>query len=185
MQVTCFGKNVLWLYRHLIMKMGEEAAGHVRLGEPAFSLRKIELSDARKELASIGTKTSIVGLSRLARNNPGLCEGFVADVGGTGVGTLWVMYRGGNHVEYKIRHIDAFIFDVFVNPAQRGHGYAGMMLGALMDYLVSQKGIHEAFLAVSLENKSAIRAYEKAGLRTIAVKSFLRVLKINIPYRKL
>lgn len=94
------------------------------------------------------------------------------------------MYKGGNDIEYKIRNIDAYIFDVYVNKAHRGSGYAGQMIRCVMDYLHS-KGIDTAYLAVALSNKSAIRAYEKVGFTTEYDRKFARVLKVNIPYHKL
>jgi len=179
-----FGKNICRVYEHCIMKMEEGAVGTSLPRLPEFHLRKIGLPVNPDDLSSVGTKTSVAGLSKIARANPGRCAAFVGEVAGTGVGTLWVMYRGGTHVEYKIRNVDAFVFDVFVNPAHRGHGYAGMMLRELMAYLATS-GIHDAYLAVSLDNTDAIRAYEKAGLRKVGHRKFLRILKVNIPFHVL
>jgi glycosyltransferase involved in cell wall biosynthesis len=44
---------------------------------------------------------------------------------------------------------------------------------------------HKAYLAVSTNNTSAIRAYEKVGFVTEYDSSFIRVLKVNIPYKQL
>lgn len=94
------------------------------------------------------------------------------------------MYKGSDDLEYRIRNIDAYIFDVFVNEKYRGNGYAGEMIRRLMEYL-HKKGIDSADLAVSLSNTSAIRAYEKIGFTTVKDCSFARILKINIPYHAL
>lgn len=94
------------------------------------------------------------------------------------------MYRGGNDLEYRIRGIDAYIFDVYVNEAHRGSGYAGKMIRRAMEHL-HQKGIDTAHLAVALTNQSAIRAYEKVGFTTEYDLRFARVLKVNVPYHKL
>lgn len=94
------------------------------------------------------------------------------------------MYRGADDLEYRIRNIDAYIFDVYVNNLHRGKGYAGEMIRQLMEYL-HDKGINTAYLAVSMSNSSAIRAYKKTGFTTVADKKFVRFLKINIPYHKL
>ena len=58
------------------------------------------------------------------------------------------------------------------------------MMRQLMSYL-HNRGIDNATLAVALSNHSAIRAYEKAGFRTLCDKRFARVLRINIPYHAL
>lgn len=94
------------------------------------------------------------------------------------------MYKGTDDLEYRIRSIDAYIFDVYVNSSYRGKGYAGEMIRQLMEYLHA-KNIDIAHLAVSTKNEKAIRAYEKAGFSTVYDRSFARVLKINIPYHSL
>lgn len=94
------------------------------------------------------------------------------------------MYKGGNDLEYKIRNVDAYIFDVYVNETFRGAGFAGEMIRCEMEHL-HHNGLETACLAVALSNKSAIRAYEKVGFVTAYDKKFARVLKINIPYYEL
>ena len=94
------------------------------------------------------------------------------------------MYKGTDDLEYRIRNIDAYVFDVFVNNSCRGRGYAGEMIRQLMCYLHG-KGIDSAYLAVSVSNESAIRAYKKTGFTTVKDLNFARVLKINIPYHVL
>ena len=100
------------------------------------------------------------------------------------LGTIGVMYKGANDIEYRIRHIDAYIFSVFIKEEYRHNGYAGIMIKKLGDYLET-KGIDDAYLAVSIKNKNAIRAYKKVGFEIVNQKIFLRVLKINVPYHKL
>ena len=97
------------------------------------------------------------------------------------VGIISVMYKGGNELEYRIRNIDAFVFNVLVKENSRGRGYAGIMIEELGKHL-KDRGIQEAYLAVSVDNNSAIKAYEKAGFNTVCEKKFIRVLKKNVPY---
>ena len=87
-------------------------------------------------------------------------------------------------MEYRIRNIDAYIFDVYVNRMYRGHGFAGEMIRQLMNYLHG-KGVQTVHLAVSVSNESAIKAYKKAGFTIVNSCSFARLLKNNIPYRVL
>ena len=81
-----------------------------------------------------------------------------------------MMYKGADDLEYRIRNIDAYIFDVYVNNQYRGKGYAGEMIRQLMEYLHG-KGINIAHLAVAKSNRSAIRAYEKTGFMTVTDKN--------------
>ena len=94
------------------------------------------------------------------------------------------MYRGADDLEYRIRNIDSYIFDVYVNYLHRGKGYAGEMIRQLMEYL-HDKGINTAYLAVSMSNSRALRAYKKTGFTTVADEKFERILKNNSPDDKL
>lgn len=150
-----------------------------------LQLRKIDLKKVKDELDPVGTTVSVKNLELLVQKNNEKCEGFVlSDEAGKSVGTIWVMYKGTDDLEYRIRNIDAYIFDVYVNSSYRGKGYAGEMIRQLMEYLRAEN-IDSAHLAVSTKNDKAIRAYEKAGFSTVHDRSFARVLKINIPYYKL
>ena len=100
------------------------------------------------------------------------------------IGTVSVMYKGGNELEYRIRNVDAFIYNVKIDELFRGKGYAGIMINMLEKQLVS-KGIHEAYLAVSTDNYGAIKAYKKNGFKTICEKKFVRTMRVNIPYYSL
>ena len=125
------------------------------------------------------------GIQRsLMRRNGTLCEQYVLAEGDELLGTLSVMYRGGNELEYRIRRIDAFIYNLAVPEAHRGRGIAGEMLRQVFDIL-ADRGCSDVYLAVSADNASAIRAYEKAGFEVVGTKSFVRTLKINIPYHVL
>ena len=126
---------------------------------------------------------SYIELALLLKNRS-LCEGFIFSDAGRPVGTIWVMYQGANDIEYRIRRIEAYIFDVYINENYRGNGYAGEMICLLMKYL-HERGINSSYLAVAKTNKSAIRAYKKVGFKSIVDKKFARVLRVNIPYHEL
>lgn len=55
-----------------------------------------------------------------------------------------------------------YIGFVFVDPAHRGRGVSNLLMDCFKAWAKS-KGITEIRLDVYLENKSAVRAYEKAG----------------------
>lgn len=183
MGLKLFGKNIFQVYTHHIMKIEyETVAGN--LEQSSHILRKINSDSIPEELAPIGTTVTVSNLKHLLQINGNRCEGFVFGGGDTPIGTIWVMYRGAGDLEYRIRNIDAYLFDVYVNNKHRGKGYAGEMIRHLMEYL-HYKGINTAHLAVSKTNTSAIRAYKKTGFTTVADKRFARILKINIPYHEL
>ena len=131
-----------------------------------------------------GTYSTGTAKSLLLKNK-GKCDVFIFhDSDKNVVGTLSVMYKNGKDIEYRIRNADAFIYNVLTVPKYRGKGYAGEMLRLLSDYL-HRKSIDKAYLAVSTNNISAIRAYEKVGFQTEYDLSFIRILRVNIPYRQL
>ncbi len=184
MGIRIFGKNVFQIYDHFIMKIDHDAVKD-RTASSGHILRAADMSNISAELQPVGTTVTAENLKRLVSANKGKCEGFVfCEPGGRSVGTIWVMYRGTNDIEYRIRDIDAYIFDIYVNEAYRGNGYAGEMICQLMNRLYD-KGINSAFLAVSKKNNSAVKAYVKTGFKTVDEKRFARILKINIPYHKL
>ena len=183
MGLKLFGRNIFQIYTHYIMKIEYETYSR-ETEQSSYTLRKIDNDSISEELASIGTTVTVSNLKQLLQINGSRCEGFVFGKADTSIGTIWVMYRGANDLEYRIRNIDAYIFDVYVNSKHRGKGYAGEMIRQLMKYL-HNKGISTAHLAVSKSNTSAIRAYKKTGFTTVTDNRFARFLKINIPYQKL
>lgn len=181
MGIKLFGKNVFQLYKHHIMKIDYKDLINYKINS-TFKLRKINFDNIDEELKPIGTTISLTNLRKLLSINKTLVEGFIFEgMDSNKVATIWVMYKGGNDLEYKIRNIDAYIFDVYVNKQFRGNGYAGEMISQLMDYL-HKKEIETAYLAVSFTNQQAYNAYKNTGFTTVYDKKFVRALKVNIPY---
>lgn len=144
------------------------------------------LSKATNSTCLIAGTYSIKLQMRIVKKNKSYCEtylyrDFFSD---KTIGIVSIMYKGGNELEYKIRNISAFVYNVFVNPEYRGRGMAAGMLNLVGDVLRS-KSIYSMWLAVSIDNYSAINAYYKAGFKIVSKKTFVRFLKINIPYYKL
>lgn len=186
MGIKLFGKNILQVYTHHIMQIDYKTVLSRTEDKPSLTLRKIDLKNIDREIRPVGTTVSVENLKRLVRKNENRCEGFVlTEMGGYSVGTIWVQYKGSNDLGYRIRNIDAYIFDVYVNEKHRGKGYAGMMVRHLMCYLHEEMGINSAELAVALSNESAIRAYEKTGFTIVRDCKFARIMKVNVPYHEL
>ena len=67
------------------------------------------------------------------------------------------MHKGGNEIQYRIRNIDAFIFDAFVSESYRGKSFVGEMIKCLADKELADN--IKMYLAVRTDNHSAIKAY--------------------------
>ncbi len=113
----------------------------------------------------------------------GLTEGFVYYTKDTHepVGCIWVMYKGGNEAQYRIRHIDAFGFYFSVFPKFRGNRYVEYFIYTLLKHL-EQKDIHTLYASVRKNNIAALRAYERAGMKIESDKKFFRFINWRIPY---
>lgn len=100
------------------------------------------------------------------------------------LGYLWVMYRGGNENQYRVRNSEAFLFDIYVSEAHRGKGICGCMLKWMFLFL-REKHIKLVRLAVRTNNTSAIKAYEKAGGLREKQSCFVQFFRrFNVPYYK-
>ena len=97
------------------------------------------------------------------------------------VGCIWVMYKGGNEAQYRVRNIDAFGFYFSVFPKYRGNRYIEFFIFSLLKYLET-KGIHRLYASVRKNNISALKAYTRAGMKIEAEKKFFRLISLRIPY---
>lgn len=149
--------------------------------EVQFEMRKITLDNM--DLCSKGD-FSMARIRKYLEEKAKETEGFLFFDGGNPVGYLWIMYKGGNHFQYRVRDIDALIYQIEIFPEFRGHGACGHMMQQTFEYLQTQKNINDACWSVRKNNKSAIRAYDKLGAKQVDRRRFLRVLKVNIPYCK-
>ena len=57
--------------------------------------------------------------------------------------------------------------DIFLDADLRGQGIGPDVLHTLIRHLVEDRGHHRVFLGANVHNARAIRAYEKAGFRTV------------------
>ena len=112
-------------------------------------------------------------------------EGFLFFDGDEPVGYLWIMYKGGNHFQYRVRNIEALIYQIEVFPEFRGQGICGIMMCQAFEYLKTHKDINEAYWSVRNNNESALKAYNKLDANQVGRRRFFRILKINIPYCKI
>lgn len=122
-------------------------------------------------------------MSKYINDKPGLTEGFIYFTKETHepVGCIWVMYKGGNEAQYRVRNVDAFGFYFAVFPKFRGNRYIEYFIYTLLKHLKA-KGIYKLYASVRKNNKSALRAYERAGVKIEANKKFYRFISWRIPY---
>lgn len=70
--------------------------------------------------------------------------------------------------EHEPRYRHAMI-DLFLDPALHGRGWGTEAVRRLVRHLIKEHGHHRVTIDPSVENTAAIRAYEKAGFRTVGV----------------
>lgn len=161
--------------RHLIMKKAINLSLS-ESGDSSLVLERIEnFSDLIDGTYSVKVQTKIIS------QNWGKCDTFILKEREKTIGILSIMYKGGNELEYKIRDIEAFLYNVMIIPEYRGQGYFHKMLSKLEQQLVTFS-IKNIYLAVSTDNESAIKAYEKNNFTVVDYKIFIRFLKKNLPY---
>lgn len=172
-------RGILSFRHHYIMKIQFDDF----LNENKFANLCIEKISDYSELIS-GTY-SIALQTKIMESNKGKCDAYVLKNGNQDrLGIVSVMYKGGNELEYKIRDIDAFLYNIKIEKRFRGNGYAGVMIKMIGKKLL-EDGIQDAYLAVSTDNYNAIRAYQKVGFEIIDEKRFVRMFRKNIPYHNI
>lgn len=170
------GKNIISTFNHYIMSL--TFSSDVKSND----ILTMECITNCPEKMINGTY-SVETAKKLLLSNTGKCDVFIfRDHDGNVIGTVSVMYKGGNDIEYKVRNCDAFIYNVLTDKEYRGKGFAKEMICLLMEHLHS-KSVEKVYLAVSTNNVAAVRAYEKTGFIKEYNSCFIRVLKVNIPYK--
>lgn len=59
--------------------------------------------------------------------------------------------------------------DIFLAPQHRGRGIGPDAMRQALRFCFEERGHHRATLSTSVENESAVRAYEKIGFRRVGV----------------
>jgi aminoglycoside 6'-N-acetyltransferase len=59
--------------------------------------------------------------------------------------------------------------DVFVDPALHGRGIGAEAVRRVVRHLIDERGHHRITIDPAVDNVAAVRAYEKAGFRTVGV----------------
>ena len=175
LNIKLFGKKILSKYSHNIMSCARPDLPSSDIYAEEITLHNVD--------SCADTTFSLKQMKKYLTKQKQYVKGFLFRKKESGelIGYLWITFRCGNELEYKIRHIDAFASFVYVFPQFRGNGYAGKMLVTIMHSL----NLKELYLAVRKDNYSAVRAYEKVGFEFKEQKSFFRLLRINVPYVRL
>lgn len=176
-----FNKNIFCLYRHFIMSLNIEKSCSVKKSN-SLLVEKISLDNYKQ---CIFGSFPISFMRNYLKEQSDYAKGFLfKNTDGLCVGYIWVMLKGGCEVQYKIKNIDAFIFDVCVNKDFRRNGIGSYMISYVVNYLF-ERNIKKCFLAVRRDNEPAINLYKKNGFNFVKACSFIRVCKRNIPYYSL
>lgn len=82
-----------------------------------------------------------------------------------------IIGTAGFHREQRLRRRHkGVVWGVFVDPACRGRGIAGQLLGRLLDDVRSLAGMRTVLLSVSTGQGAARRLYTRAGFRTVGIE---------------
>jgi aminoglycoside 6'-N-acetyltransferase len=81
-------------------------------------------------------------------------------------GELVGMAQWSEEPEPDYRHAE---IDLFLDPAVRGRGLGPDAVRTLADHLVAARGHHRIVIGAAVDNRAAVRAYEKAGFRPVGV----------------
>jgi ribosomal protein S18 acetylase RimI-like enzyme len=176
--IRIVGKSVFSLYNHHIMHI-ETNISYEKNED--YHIERITVNNI-SECSNGEFNTSFMKSYLL--NQEKMVDGFLLKYHENPVGYIWIMYKGGNEAQYRIRNIDSFLFDVCIFENERGKGHSKVLMQEVLCYLNS-KGIDDVYLAVRRNNKIAINLYKKIGWEIICNKTFIRICRVNIPYYKL
>jgi len=136
----------------------------------AVTLRPVERGDA-PSLAAILDEPAVArwwgtfGLARveadLTGGHPGE-EGFAILVAGAVVGYI----QAAEETEPDFRHAG---IDLFLATAAHGRGLGPDAIRTLAAHLIDDRGHHRLTIDPALDNRAAVRAYEKVGFRPVGI----------------
>ena len=107
----------------------------------------------------------------------------LAERGGETVGWAWIGYRRvflaplGRSI--RLQDGTGYLYDVFVRPAERGHGIGRALVGARVAH-AEAAGITRLVSHVRLGNVASRRALERHGFAVIGQTAFLRLLAFRL-----
>ena len=81
-------------------------------------------------------------------------------------GRVGGMIQFGEEEEPRYRHAS---IDLFLDPALHGRALGTEAILVLARHLVRERGHHRIVIDPSVENRAAIRSYEKAGFKPVGV----------------
>ena len=180
-QLRFHDRQLFALYDHFLTYFDLSKANEAFEMDPGLTVEPVNLDNVDDcENESFWVER----MKRYLQEQPDYVNGFIFrdTVTTKPVGFLWVMFPGGNEFQYKVRKVDAFLFDVYVSPESRGCGICGKMFQYMFAYL-KLRGVVTVALGVRVKNKSAIRAYEKQGGILKERRRFIQFFRrYNFPY---
>ena len=176
--IKILGKRLFTYTHHYIMRFSLDKLAY---RQPAFPLRYEKASLENVDDCS-KAPYSLNRMKRYLTEFPEKVDGYIFyREDDTPVGCVWVMYRGGNEFQYRVRKIDALGFHFCVYDEFKGQGLIGYMIFCLMTEL-RKKEIDSLYCGVRTNNASAIKSYRKLGADIVSEKRFFRIAGLRIPY---
>ena len=178
--VAVMGRNIITVYDHFIVKLSAD-----QLKDTVISNNLIAEHITENNLSDCEGQSFPVSLMKnYLQEQPERVFGYIFYDAETRkfVGYYWTALRGADEIQYRIRHIDAYNFNLCVAPEFRGRGYAQMIIAWLFKYVLAPRGIDIAYSAIRTNNVASLRAHEKFGAEIVGRKRFVRILRVNIPY---
>lgn len=173
-------RQIFAFYNHWLMQYS--SIQYKEIGVEGVSCEKINNSNI--DLCKRQTIFPVSIMEGYLKKHSKFVDGFLFKKGDQDVvGFVWVMYKGGNESQYRVRHCDALVFDVYVDEKMRGKGLCGFMLSCIIKDLKEKRGVNTIRLSVRKNNYSAINAYIKNGWEIIGARKFVQFFRRkNIPY---
>lgn len=97
---------------------------------------------------------------------------FVAEIDGDLIASGYVLEKEAQ--DYLKHERYAYLGFMYVKPEHRGKGVNKRILDALLDW-AKERGLSEIRLEVYSENSAAIKAYEKAGFKTLLLEMRMEI----------
>ncbi len=97
---------------------------------------------------------------------------FVAEIDGDLIASGYVLEKEAQ--DYLKHERYAYLGFMYVKPEHRGKGVNKRILDALLDW-AKERGLSEIRLEVYSENSAAVKAYEKAGFKTLLLEMRMEI----------
>lgn len=175
--IYVLGRCLIQVFDHYLMRVDIKPKTNTR---NTNRLERVQITDDNIEICCQGS-FSVPRMIKTWKKQTDKTEGFLYYKQDVPVGYLWVMYKGGDEYQYRIRQAESLGYHICIFEPYRGNRFVDDMLEDIFEYLY-KKRIDEMYVSVRTNNTAAIKAYKRAGMKIIERKKFIRFLGFMIPY---